>query len=372
MKKFWIFFLIIFCFSCKDEYFLDADIDFRFSENCIDFDTVFSDVRSKYQVLKIFNDSNKNVEFDIFLEENSPFRINVDGQFVNSNAKLKLQKKDSILLFVDFFDTKNQNENFCSSLKIVNGNIVQNVDIKAFKLNVDIIKELNKDLIDGNFLIDGKVKVDKNINIKNSNLFFTKNSSLEIFADLFADSVNFRMAEFDSLFNSVKGYWSGLNFCLGSKENILQNCSINNCEIGICKKFNEEVCNFTIKNCSMKNFTYSALYFENCNIKVDSLWAENSNNYLLYLNKNGIYDFEKLYLIEKSANQNKILTINNDESFMELSASFSNSVVYSNFSSAMDLMLNTNIKFLDCFLKYPEIQNESFKNCVFNNFDGVL
>lgn len=99
-----IFFSILFFFSCKKDSFITSpDASLYTSIDTLSFDTVFTNVGSITQSLKIFNNNNQKLKIsNIKLAggSSSPFKINVDGTASPEVDNLEINSNDSIYVFV--------------------------------------------------------------------------------------------------------------------------------------------------------------------------------------------------------------------------------------------------------------------------------
>lgn len=89
--------------SCKKEKFLTNGGELRFSTDTLHFDTVFTTMGSATRSFKIYNENNQRIKLEnikLSLGNNSPFRLNVDGEAVQSIDNVELAPFDSIYVFV--------------------------------------------------------------------------------------------------------------------------------------------------------------------------------------------------------------------------------------------------------------------------------
>lgn len=107
-KVCFVFLLVILVMniSCRKD--LDFEnsgpITFRFSQDTVFLDTVFTNSNSETFLVKIFNDTDKDVLIsNLYLNQKnkSPFRINVDGRTAYEFNDIALRGKDSLMVFVE-------------------------------------------------------------------------------------------------------------------------------------------------------------------------------------------------------------------------------------------------------------------------------
>lgn len=116
-----------------------------FSTDTVLFDTVFTTIGSSTRTFKVYNRNNHRVNIsDIHLSgaDNSPFRINIDGQAGNSFTNIDIDAHDSIFVFVRVNINPNDlNAPFIrqdSLLFTLNGN-KQKLDLVAWGQNAHYI-----------------------------------------------------------------------------------------------------------------------------------------------------------------------------------------------------------------------------------------
>jgi hypothetical protein len=125
------------CVPEQEQITFDTTAKLRFSADSITFDTVFTNLGSVTQRLKVFNDSKNAVRItDIAISENnSPFTITVNGQVGTSFQETRLLGEDSLLILVEvFIDPRDEDLPFLVTDQInfeTNGNL-QDVDLVAY------------------------------------------------------------------------------------------------------------------------------------------------------------------------------------------------------------------------------------------------
>ena len=105
MHKYIIFILcLIVFFACRrdDDILTDPGIRLTFSKDTLLFDTVFTELGSATQILKVYNPNDQAVEvtrINIKGGNNTFFRLNVDGIAGNVAENVKIRANDSIYIF---------------------------------------------------------------------------------------------------------------------------------------------------------------------------------------------------------------------------------------------------------------------------------
>lgn len=101
-----IFLLIIsigFFSACKKESFLTSGGNLRFSTDTLRFDTVFTATGSVTRSFKIYNNNSKRIKIDrikLAAGNNSPYRLNIDGESTKDLFNVEIAPNDSIYVFV--------------------------------------------------------------------------------------------------------------------------------------------------------------------------------------------------------------------------------------------------------------------------------
>lgn len=101
-----LFSLLPFLFmNCQKDRFLEGTSgSLRFSKDTVLFDTVFTTVNTVTKEFKIFNDKDEAMKIDrigIGGGDDSPYRINVDGQAGDYHEDVRIPANDSIHVFVE-------------------------------------------------------------------------------------------------------------------------------------------------------------------------------------------------------------------------------------------------------------------------------
>jgi hypothetical protein len=98
-----ILFLSSFFVSCKKDKFLTEGGQINYSIDTLKFDTVFTTLGSATRSFLLYNTNNKRIKIDeIKLQggQNSPFRLNVDGEPTKDIHDVEIAPNDSIYIFV--------------------------------------------------------------------------------------------------------------------------------------------------------------------------------------------------------------------------------------------------------------------------------
>jgi hypothetical protein len=129
--------------SCRPEINFDDNPDFRlsFSQDSIHFDTVFTSYGSTTMIFLVHNESKKAVkinEISLRKGENSPFRLNIDGDTSLVVRDKIIRASDSLYIFVKVtIDPNDESNPFEITDQVVFklANTTQTVELRAFGQN---------------------------------------------------------------------------------------------------------------------------------------------------------------------------------------------------------------------------------------------
>ena len=140
---------VLFLTACqRDEQFItDGDVRLGFSLDTIRFDTVFTQLGSATQILKVYNTYDQSVRIDrirLSGDAASKFRINVDGLAGNDQMAVRILPQDSIYVFAEV--TIDPDEDLSTSPFIINEELIfetngneQRVVLEAFGQNANYL-----------------------------------------------------------------------------------------------------------------------------------------------------------------------------------------------------------------------------------------
>ena len=226
--------LSVFVISCKKSINYSKE-NLSFSADTVLFDTIFTTIGSTTKRFKIYNNANSTVkieEIQLMGDENSPFRINIDGESGIFFLNIDLNKKDSLFAFVEVTLEVNNSSNplvISDSIRFkTNGkNQYVNLDVwgqDAYFHANEIVGDFNPWLNDKPHVIYGTAAVgfpgiDSNLTLtipagtqiyghKNATLFVYK-SSLIVQGQL-DNEVVFQGDRLESFYDDIPGQWRGI------------------------------------------------------------------------------------------------------------------------------------------------------------------
>ena len=134
--------------GCTDDYHTSNSPNFKlgFSEDTISFDTVFTTIGTPTNQLVIYNKNKYGIKFDAYLAggNDSPFKINMDGNSGTTFSDMEIRDNDSAYCFISA--TLKQQDRTTptpvtdSLIFILESGIQQQVQIIAYGQDVIILK----------------------------------------------------------------------------------------------------------------------------------------------------------------------------------------------------------------------------------------
>ena len=303
-----VMFLLVAC--QRDDYYEGQDVELTFSQDTLRIDTVFTTIGSATRYLKVYNHQDLPVLVDFKLENqnNSFFRINVDGLSGPVAQNVEIGAKDSIYVFVEVVIDPDQplsvspfiiedrievSVNGTHSQIILeawgqNANYItpSNGNGKSFLYSCDLGEEIWDDskpyVIYGILYIDsctvvlpagtriyvhgGIVRNDENI-YNDGVIIFLKDGHLDARGTP-DNPVIFQGDRLEQDYEDVKSQWAGLLFWQESRNNKMAWTIIKNAITGVRA---DSLTQLNMKGCRVYNTggpsvigRYSDIYAENC------------------------------------------------------------------------------------------------------------
>lgn len=246
--------IVAFGISCSlttEEISTDPSYKLRFSTDTIFFDTLFSEIPSFTQRLKVYNDHNEAVNIaSIALNDPiSAYELVINGITGTSFESVKLAGKDSLLVLLQA-SIENRENDYPYIVEDVlkfstNGNL-QDVIIISWGQDANYLKDSvvacntvftpgKPYVIYDHLLVDSlcTLTIEPGVRIFShfGSQIFVKGSLL---ANGTADStILFTNDRFDSNYQDFPGQWGGITFLPGSHDNTIRFAEIRNPEFGI-------------------------------------------------------------------------------------------------------------------------------------------
>ncbi len=394
----------------KDESFTtDRSATLSFSDDVIDFDTVFSTIGSSTEQLMVYNRNNNGVRLKNVTLTNgasSGFRLNLDGQFGTTFNDIELYGGDSLFCFIEVTVGKqNNNDPILIKDEIVftlESGVQHRIPLQVYGQDAVI---LHSPTITANtaytadlpYLIYGPLTVNEGVILTldpGARLFFHADGSILCNGTLHADGstkeILLRGDRLDKMFwylpyDRLDNQWLGITLSETSKDNYLKNVNIHSGNYGIKAigngietnklTFHSSVihnvggaglslsnCSATIGNSQITNCRGNCVEviggsytFEFCTIAQFCPWIAERGNALRFSNGTGSSDY--VALNQLNITDCIVTGYANDEVFGTPVKDVTDAVF--------------NFKFTNCLLdtSEPSTYVENFVNCLYQTTD---
>ncbi len=376
-----LIFVISATYSCrKDDFSDDPSIQLEFSQDTVQFDTVFTTVGSSTEIFTVYNRSSKSIKISslrIAGGSNSYFRLNVDGVPGNSFTDVEIEANDSIFIFAEVtVDPNNQNTPLVvtDSIQFVTNGNLQQVQLVAWGQDAYFHKPppnspplffigcgetWNNDkphVIYGYALVDSAcsltIAAGTNVYLHPGSGIIVLSSGTLIVNGTTGSPVVFQGDRLGEDFKDIPGQWDRIwlsnitrsNLVNGSEEigpgsrnSVIRNAIIKNGTIGLLADtvYAPGETTVRIENTIVKNMSYNGVTCRGASIKgYNSVFANcgGPTTSLLY---GGTYDFYQCTFANYWTNGNRqdpTLVMNNyfDVNVRRLDAHFYNCIVHGN------------------------------------------
>jgi hypothetical protein len=321
--------------------------DIGFSSDTVYLDTVFTAIGSSTYNLRIYNQSDRNIEIgSIRLGQgnDSQFRLNVDGMHGQNFNDIEILAKDSIYVFIETtVDIKDYAANAAEFLYndqlLVDEHSVELVTlvkdaIFLFPERQDGFKEViplgeaddegNIFVIDGFYLEEDElvftnerpyviygyagVPPEKTVRFEagarihfheNSGLIAAQSSSVHVLGEQSNDpglqegEVIFEGDRLEPFFENIPGQWGLIWLTAGSTNHIFRHATIKNASVGILMDYNDETENPTLvlEQTQIHNSSAVGLWAKTANVRASNSIFGNAGNASFYGNIGGSYEF---------------------------------------------------------------------------------
>ncbi|MFZ2285554.1 MAG: hypothetical protein WAV93_01070 [Bacteroidales bacterium] len=217
-----------------------------FSSDTVSFDTVFSGVGSSTMEFRAINSENDPLLIDhIWLAggEDSPFRLNINGEPGNEAEEIVLARNDSIFVFVEVTIDPTGNDAplaIVDSVNFVSGSYAGRVILEACGQDVLIVDEdINDDAVwlEGKpYVIKGSLLIDTLATLTlepGTRVFFHHGASVTVAGSLHSSGtpekrVLFASDRLEDVYSDVPGKWKGIRFLDCSRNNFLNFTDVRN------------------------------------------------------------------------------------------------------------------------------------------------
>jgi hypothetical protein len=221
-----------------------------FSSDTVYFDTVFTSVGSVTKELRVKNPGKNSLLINrIYLAggSSSQFRLNIDGEPVNSKSTVSLDPGDSLYIFIDAYINPLDNNSpvdISDSIVFEVPDKIQSVNLMAWGQDIILIKDRLVKTETWNkgkpYVIYNQVIVDTlgtlTIN-EGTKILFHRNALMKVAGTLLvkgsiSSPVLFATDRIEKMYEDIPGQWAGVQILKTSKGNIVNNCIIRNSTYG--------------------------------------------------------------------------------------------------------------------------------------------
>ncbi|WP_224482710.1 hypothetical protein [Robertkochia aurantiaca] len=332
-------------FSCRNDFeYSDNSGQLHFSADTLFLDTIFSDISSSTYSFKVYNRQNEAINIpSVSLEkqENSRFRINVNGKTGPTVSDIIIEANDSIFVFVEvtaestsqnsgeflyedrvrFYGT--ENDQFVQLITLVrdahllfpersNGikeSVVLGMDESGEELRIEGFELDSDELIMNDekpYVIYGyaTVKPEDTLRIlAGSRLYFHRESgiliqpggtllvsgSLSNDPELLENEVIFEGDRPEPEFSDIPGQWGTIWLRGGSGSHQIENLTIKNATVGLIIEEPGSQSVSTIKNTRILNSSSIGLLARGAHLTAQNLVVGNAGLYAMYIDRGGDY-----------------------------------------------------------------------------------
>ncbi|MDD4968461.1 MAG: hypothetical protein PHT07_03430 [Paludibacter sp.] len=300
--------------ACNDENFsTNSKYQLSFSNDTLNFDTVFTTLGSATSKIMIYNHNNvalKISHIGVAGGKTSSFKINVDGSINADNQfnDIEIRAKDSMYVFVSVtVNPTNANSPVIikDSLVLQTNGVLQNVKLQAYGQNIIILrgKRYNDDTIlkeDLPYLVYDSLIVSQNKTLTlnpGCKIYFHNNANLKVYGNLNAigtaeKPIIMRGDRLDKIkfatpfpYNNIAGQWDGVYLLGKDGKHVLRHVNMNSGYVGIYFSNNDRNANpnLEISDCRIQNFYFYGLVVQNGNVQVVNTEISNTSSYSVYL-----------------------------------------------------------------------------------------
>lgn len=309
--------------GCRKDIIIDDPVTLEFSADTVLFDTVFTTIGSVTLPLKVYNPEKGTVRISSILlagQNNSNFRMNVDGVAADHVEDVEIEAGDSIYIFIEVtVDPNSQNTPLIitdSIIFLTNGN-EQDVDLVAWGQDAYFHYPTNfspnlppYSLVGGNWgndkphVIYGYAVVDEDsvltiekgtqVHLHNSSVLWVYDGGTLKVEGRKDEPVVFQGDRLEEAYKDTPGQWGRIWLSAGSIDNKIDYAIIRNGSIGLHVDTLGASSNPTLRlsNTIIENMTVAGLYAQGSWVEAYNTVITNCGSYALVLAIGGDYDFK--------------------------------------------------------------------------------
>lgn len=305
---------ILLLYQCRKPGFVkDDSAKLEFSLDTVIFDTVFTNIGSTTNRLKVYNPYKQTIiisSIRLGKGGNSNFRLNINGLAANNAEDIEIPAKDSIFIFVEVtVDPNNSNSPLViqdSIIFMTNGN-TQDINLVAWGQDAHYF---NGQVIPGGtwindkpYLVYNSIALDSGETLtiqEGAQIHFHRNSRFYVYptANLIVQGtvdnpVVFQGDRLESMYDDIPGQWVGI-WLWGSNgsQHVIDNAIIKNAIIGIeIDTLNDYTTpSLILSNSIIKNMNAVGLYALGSNVLTYNCVFANCGQYAVGLAIGGAYE----------------------------------------------------------------------------------
>jgi hypothetical protein len=395
--------------SCKKNNLLSKK-NLEFSVDTLVFDTVFTTIGSTTKQFKIYNKESKTVRIDqieLMGGQNSPFRMNVDGNIGTSLSNIRIESKDSLFVFVEVtLDINSQTLPMIVEDSIrfrTNGKDqyvklavwgqdmyfhYSNFQAEIFDFNEGIWPNDKPHVIYGAAIVDSAktltIQAGTQVHLHKNSVFYVYKSTLNI-VGVPGNEVVFQGDRLEQDYQEVAGQYYGIYF-REALPSTIDYAIIKNGTSGV-HLYSEDASNtgytLTMTNTIIQNQArYGVFIYSGAKVKAENCIISKNGTHALLVLEGGDFNFNHCDLLGYGSSQNPAVGISNYFTNYQTATtnvgSINEGVLYNcvlsgNLSTelAIDTIqlsgVNLNFDFKNCLIKSEIVQTDAFYQSILWN-----
>ncbi len=395
--------------SCKKNNLLSKK-NLEFSVDTLVFDTVFTTIGSTTKQFKIYNKESKTVQIDqieLMGGQNSPFRMNVDGNMGTSLSNIRIESKDSLFVFVEVtLDINSQTLPMIVEDSIrfrTNGKDqyvklavwgqdmyfhYSNFQAEIFDFNEGIWPNDKPHVIYGAAIVDSAktltIQAGTQVHLHKNSVFYVYKSTLNI-VGVPGNEVVFQGDRLEQDYQEVAGQYYGIYF-REALPSTIDYAIIKNGTSGV-HLYSEDASNtgytLTMTNSIIQNQArYGVFIYSGAKVKAENCIISKNGTHALLVLEGGDFNFNHCDLLGYGSSQNPAVGISNYFTNYQTATtnvgSINEGVLYNcvlsgNLSTelAIDTIqlsgVNLNFDFKNCLIKSEIVQTDAFYQSILWN-----
>jgi|GEM_PF-1542252 len=380
--------LIIISCDKDDDYNINPDFRLSFSTDTVAFDTLLTGFGSTTKQLKIYNKSSSKAKLSrIFLyNDNSPYRLNVNGEPSVQYTDIEINANDSLYVFVEVdlqptgIDEAKKLEDIlvCEINENLQGVILETYAQDVTVVDTDVVS--SQDWL-GNkpYLIKNAISVAENVSLtihEGVSVYFRKSGSLKINGQLTVNGtsenpVYFRSSRFEELYDNVPAQWDGLYFSESSLNNSLQYFTIEDGMNGLNFSGDKNQENsLTLSFGTIRNFSQKGISLNNVDALMHDLVVSNCGEECLNVEGQSKVEVYQSSMFNAWIYGVRVDNVVNLDLAEGGSCNIGNNIIWGSHSNELSMQNISNIEIDNCILRLSDAQASeyasSLTNCLLN------